>query len=85
MASRGGYVEAGNSAETAAAFLRCHNELLIVVENQMLADLDPSFDGYPDDNFLKVLTEKSSRGGCEENLNWALNRALEFSARGSAQ
>ncbi len=75
MAGRGVYVEAGNTAEQSATSLRCQNELLLVVATQLLATLG-HMRGYPDEAFLRALAEKSTIGGCDEQLRWLLNEAL---------
>lgn len=76
MAARGVYVEAGNEPEAAAADLRCHNELLMVVAKQLRYSSGEPDKGYPDRAFVEVLAEKAKAGGCASGLRWALERAL---------
>jgi hypothetical protein len=78
MSGRGAYLEAGTPLEEAAKSLRCHNELMIVVANQLLATHDSSFSGYPDDAFMGVLLEKSRKSSCEDGLRWALEKSIQF-------
>ena len=75
MAARGAYPEAGEPPDRAAVALRCHNELVLAVAAQRLAD---GGDGvpYPDDVFLEGLRERAGGGGCGAALLWALEQAL---------
>lgn len=76
MAARGGYVEAGNEPARAAAWLRCHNELMMVVVKQLRSSPGKPSVGYPDEVFMEILASKAKTGGCELGLRYALERAL---------
>jgi hypothetical protein len=76
MAARGGYVEAGNEPARAAAWLRCHNELVMVAAKQLRTSPGKPGVGYPDRVFMEVLTNKAKTGSCESSLRYALERTL---------
>ena len=75
IAARDSYVEAGSSVADSQRFLRCLNELQIVVGTQLKTAVTGTEPAYPDDAFLTVLEESAVMGGRLSHLQHALQRA----------
>lgn len=75
IGARGGYVAAGNEPPDAANLLQGHNEVLVVILEQ-LRSLDLEKPAYPNDVLLPVLIETAQHGDCSGNLGWAINQAM---------
>lgn len=55
---------------------RACNELMIAILSQIWAMKNEAVDGYPDSDFLSVLTEKADAGGARLHLRNAIEGAL---------
>jgi hypothetical protein len=80
LGSRASYVEAGDSEARAIQALRCLDETVIAVVDQLRASLDGAAPAYPDEVFLAVLAETAQAGGCSGELGWAMEHALTATA-----
>lgn len=76
LLGRGQYVEAGASETDALAGLRCVNELVLAVSQQLRHLLNDA-SALPDDVFLATLEDKASFGKLLPEFRTAVVRALE--------
>jgi hypothetical protein len=77
-AGRAAYSKFGRSPAGMDQWFRCHNELAIMVSEQLLVVLGAWRSGYPTDSFINALQAKArSYGeGCEQHLIITMSRAM---------
>jgi hypothetical protein len=63
--------------------LTCTNELLLLVAEQLRADLDPRQTAHADAEFIESLISAANTGGCGGNLRYLLERTLAAVAKTS--
>lgn len=79
IGARAVYSKSGHSPEGMDQWFRCHNELMIMISEQLLVSLGARRMGYPMDRFIEDLRTKARIycPGCEQRLLYAIERALQ--------
>ena len=76
ISGRAEYIESGAPLERAVQWLHGHNEMMLIVADQLRRTIELSEEGRPDDVFIDALIERATMDGCRDGLATAFQFAV---------